>query len=116
MSRFSRLRQEVQIRRRTMSRHRHPITIALDAMGSDTGPEEMVRGAFEAIQALPEVTVICVGDRTALLHIIRANRFEHPRLLIEHSTQIIGMDEKPHDSLRKSDSSVAVAARLCHEK
>jgi len=110
-SRFSRLRQEVEERRRIV-RGNHPVTVALDVMGTEAGPAEMLRGAFEAVELYRSITVICVGDQAVLNSMIRSHGFTHPRLKVEHASQIIEMKEQPHQSLKKLDSSVAVAARL----
>ena len=93
-----------------------PATIALDAMGTDIGPQELLLGAFNAVTEFPTLTVIATGPSDKLHSVIRENGWTHPRLLVENATQVVGMDEAPRDSLRKRDSSVSVAARLVHEK
>lgn len=115
-SRFSRLREEVQVRRRSRSRSTTPVTIALDAMGAEAGPTEMLLGAFNAVEAFPHITVILTGDETKLSYIQRHHGWVHPRIQIEHASEVVEMSEKPHDSVKKLDSSIAVAARLVHEK
>lgn len=112
-TRYQRLRQQVHLRRR--ARSQKPTIIALDAMGTDVGPHELLLGAFNAITEFPKITVAAVGPKQHLAQILRENGWEHPRLLIENSTEVVGMDEQPRDSLRKRDSSVTVAARLVHE-
>jgi glycerol-3-phosphate acyltransferase PlsX len=113
---FTRLRKKVVVRRRTRIRPRHDVTIAVDAMGTEAGPQEALMGAFAAVQAMPHVTVICTGDKNLLESLVRQHRLRHERLHIEHASAVVGMDEKPHDAVRKLDTSVAVAARLVLEK
>lgn len=85
-------------------------------MGSDHGPEEAMKGAFDAVEAFDHVTVICCGPRDRLLGLINDFGWRHKRLQVEDATQVVGMRDAPKDSLRKKDSSVAVAARLVHDK
>jgi phosphate acyltransferase len=80
------------------------IRIAVDAMGGDNAPGEVVAGALEA--ASPEITPLLVGPPgldTGGLELIEART-------------TIGMDEKPGEAVRaKRDSSLVVACRLVHE-
>jgi phosphate acyltransferase len=78
--------------------------IAVDAMGGDRGPEEVVAGALEArSDDLTPVLVGPAGLDTQGLELIEA-------------PDVIGMDEKPTDSVRaKPDSSLVVACRAVRE-
>jgi phosphate acyltransferase len=112
-SRIQKLRREVRLRRH--ARARRAAVVALDAMGTDIGPEELLQGAYEALEQYPTVSVICTGPRDHLSSIVRSNGWVHPRLSIEDATEVVSMDDTPKDSLRKKHSSVAVAARLVHD-
>jgi glycerol-3-phosphate acyltransferase PlsX len=85
--------------------------IALDAMGGDNAPVEVVHGAVAAAAA--GIDVILVGDRdrvASLLHDAGAD------LEIVHAGQVIEMADDPARSIRdKKDASVSVAARLVAE-
>ena len=94
---------------------RRTVTVALDAMGTDIGPEEMLQGAIDAVNEFPSVTVLCTGPSARLASIFRQRQWEHPRLLIEDAPEVVGMHEAPRESLRKKESSVAVAARLVYD-
>jgi phosphate acyltransferase len=77
------------------------IRIAVDAMGGDRGPEEVVAGALAA--ASDAVAPVLVGPRDLDTHGLE---------LIEAS-QAIAMDEKPTEAVRaKRDSSLVVACRV----
>ena len=78
--------------------------IAVDAMGGDRGPEEVVAGALEArSDDLTPVLVGPAGLDTQGLELIEA-------------PDVIGMDEKPTDAVRaKPDSSLVVACRAVRE-
>lgn len=84
--------------------------IALDAMGGDNAPREMVRGALDA--AADGVDVVLVGDRDAIRPILIE---EGADLDVVHAPDTVGMGDDPARAIRqKPDSSVAQAARLVH--
>jgi phosphate acyltransferase len=110
---MQRLRQQVQIRRRT--RALKPATIALDAMGTDVGPHELLLGAYNAVTEMTTLRVIVTGPADHLRAIMRENGWSHYRLSVEDAPEVVSMHEAPRDSLRKRNSSVSVAARLVHQ-
>jgi glycerol-3-phosphate acyltransferase PlsX len=78
--------------------------IAIDAMGGDRAPDEIVAGALEAVSS--EITPVLVGPRG-----LETGGIE----LVEAPTTI-AMDEKPGEAIRtKRDSSLVVACRLVRE-
>jgi phosphate acyltransferase len=95
------------------------VRIALDAMGGDLGPREVVAGALQAVDEIDDLEVTIFGDQpvvsTALQSLYQAkSRRLCPsisnRLHLVHTSQVIGMDESPFDAVRKKkDSSVIVA-------
>jgi len=94
------------------------ITIALDAMGGDSGSAVVVPAALTAIRQHPDVNIILVGDETLLTRELdAAGAGKHsPRLTIHHASQKVEMDESPSSSLRnKKDSSMRVALNLVKE-
>jgi glycerol-3-phosphate acyltransferase PlsX len=83
--------------------------IALDAMGGDHAPGPIVAGAVEAVQSLPDLTVVLVGDQARIeAELAHAPDSPRDRLPIVHASQVIGMDEKPVEALRKKrDNSIS---------
>src|SRR5271165_7111633 len=83
--------------------------IALDAMGGDFAPGPIVAGAVEAVRDQPELIAVLVGDRERVeAELVKAPEAPRDRLPIVHASQIIGMEEKPVDALRKKrDSSIS---------
>ena len=78
--------------------------IAIDAMGGDRAPDEIVAGALDA--ASPQITPVLVGPAG-----LDTGGLE----LVEAATTI-AMDEKPGEAVRaKRDSSLVVSCRLVHE-
>lgn len=107
---FTKLRQEVLRRKRQL--FNKPVVLALDAMGTDNHPSEILQGAYDAIMLYPHITVIATGPKRQLESIIETYGWTHERLLVEDATEVVAMDEAPSDSLRKEKSSIAVACRL----
>ncbi len=88
--------------------------IAVDAMGGDFAPREIVKGAAEAAQRLPSVTkVFLVGDREAIQAELDSLPGAHDKLEILHASELVGMDETPAQAIRrKKDSSIGRAVDL----
>ncbi len=93
------------------------ITIALDAMGGDTGAEVVVPAALHALAADPQLCLILVGDEDTLRDVLARHRGSAgERLRIHHASQVVTMDDLPSHALRsKKDSSMRVAINLVKE-
>lgn len=88
------------------------MNIALDVMGGDKGPAEIVTGAVEAARAYG-ITVSLVGKP----QIIQAELAKHAtnglNLPIVAASQVIEMGDKPANAVRnKPDSSMVVACEM----
>ncbi len=88
-------------------------SIAVDVMGSDLGPGEIIAGiglALKSLQYLPEKFVL-VGDETEIKkHLAAEGLTGNPKIRIHHASEVIQMDEKPLKSLKaKKDSSMVRA-------
>src|SRR5205809_5770027 len=94
-----------------------PLRIALDAMGGDLGPGEVIRGAVSAARGRKEdLHIILVGDEEVLRAEVAGHSPDRLTLCIRHASQVISMDDKPREAYKKKpDSSVVVAARLVRE-
>jgi glycerol-3-phosphate acyltransferase PlsX len=80
--------------------------IALDAMGGDHAPGPIVAGAVQAVEAEPELHVVLVGDQAQVDPLLPAGP-ARDRLEVFHCTQVVGMEEKPVEALRrKPDNSI----------
>jgi glycerol-3-phosphate acyltransferase PlsX len=88
--------------------------IAVDAMGGDFAPAEIVAGAAMAARELKSLTeVILVGDRQAIEQELRKCPPVPDRLSIRHASESIGMDETPALAVRrKKDSSIGRAVDM----
>src|SRR3954471_16132208 len=108
------------IRARSFSRRkrrRDLMRIAVDAMGGDYAPEQIVRGALQAIAENSEIEILLLGQRAAMQPFLTGDAATSPRLIIQECTQTIGMDESPVDGLRtKPDSTIRKMADLMASK
>ena len=81
--------------------------IAVDAMGGDHAPAEIVLGAAQAV-AEYGIDVSLVGLPAQVQPLMEP----HPRLQLVPCTQVIAMDEHPAQAVRsKPDASICVCAR-----
>ena len=87
--------------------------IAVDAMGGDYAPEEVVLGAIEAVKSY-SLDVVLVGDTNKIKEVL--NRYgakDNSHLSIVHASQVIDMGEHPAQAIRKKkDASIVVATQL----
>ena len=92
--------------------------IAVDAMGGDHAPREIVRGAVEASREWPELEIVLLGDEAAVRRELAANRAEpSERLRLVHTTQTIEMGEAPAHAVRaKRDSSIVRGMEMLRHK
>ena len=88
--------------------------IAIDAMGGDHAPKEIIKGVLEASKLLDaDDEVILIGVRESIESQLASAGAGTNSIRIVHAPEIIGMDEPPVESLRrKRKSSIAVMARM----
>ena len=93
------------------------IKIALDAMGGDNAPYDVVHGGIEAARiAHGRFEIVLVGDQKSIEHeVSRHFRTHDLPLSIVHASQTVAMDEQPSLALKKKESSIAVAMMLHKE-
>ncbi|MBR2355091.1 MAG: phosphate acyltransferase PlsX [Kiritimatiellae bacterium] len=100
--------------------------IALDAMGGDNAPGEIVVGAVESAAGLPDVKILLVGQLAPIqeelarlppkLKAASQAAIENGTLEIVHAPDVAEMDESPVESVKKKkDCSINVAMRLVKE-
>ena len=86
--------------------------IAVDAMGSDLGPSEIVEAVKLALAEFPDLNPITlVGDQMILRPLLSSlGLTDHPKLTVFQASEVITMDDKPLVALkRKKDSSMVRA-------
>ena len=87
--------------------------IAVDAMGGDYAPREIVFGAVRAARKF-DCEIVLVGDEEKIRHVLsREKDWKKLPITIRPTTQVIEMGEHPADAVRqKKDSSIVVATRM----
>lgn len=93
------------------------LTISIDAMGGDHGPDITVPAALDCLKNNAELKLILVGDEAVLKpRLIDALSAYPDRLSIRHASECVAMDESPAKALKnKKDSSMRVAINLVSE-
>lgn len=90
--------------------------IAVDAMGGDFAPQEIVKGAVEAAKIYPQLGIILVGDPDKIKAAVLGGEMP-ANITIHPASEVVEMDEHPASAVRKKkDSSIVVATRLVKEK
>ena len=92
--------------------------IAVDAMGGDYAPEEIIAGALEAKNLLDtDDELILIGDEEIIRAHLSRLKAGRDDFRIFHAPDVIGMNESPIESLRKkTKSSIAVMAHAASHK
>jgi len=93
------------------------IKIAVDAMGGDFAPEEIVLGAIEGAREYG-CEIYLVGDEVRIREVLnKSPGWDKLPVHIVHASEIIDMHDQPGAAVRrKKDASVVVATRLVKEK
>lgn len=85
--------------------------IAVDAMGGDYAPEEIIKGTLMAAEKNPKVDLILVGPKERVLPFLTGTRPKN--ISFVEATEVIEMDEHPANAVRKKkDATIVVATRL----
>ena len=88
--------------------------IALDAMGGDFGPPNLVAGAVMALRDYKQINKLyLVGDSAKIENELRKHQCNDSRIEIVHSTQVVDMSDRAWTAVRrKKDSSISRAVDL----
>lgn len=89
------------------------IKVAVDAMGGDHAPLEIVKGAVEAVNSREDIKVFLVGQEKAVSEQLQKYQYDTSRIEVVNATEIIEMAEPPVQAIRtKKDSSIVVAMKM----
>lgn len=92
------------------------VTIVIDAMGGDNGPSVTIPAVIDALAKYSHLNIILVGDSAVLEQSLASFQYDHDRLVLQHASERVEMDELPSQALRnKKDSSMRVAINLVKE-
>ncbi len=90
--------------------------IALDAMGGDNAPSEMVKGAVDAARKEPAMKVFLIGPKEAIEKELAKYQFNKTQIEVIHASEVIETAEPPVNAIRKKkDSSIVVGMKMVRE-
>lgn len=76
---------------------------AIDGMGGDNAPKEIIAGVYEALDAFTDLEIVLYGDEAKMAPFLK----DHNRLQVVHCTEVIeGTDEPVRAVRRKKDASM----------
>lgn len=92
------------------------VNVAVDAMGGDNAPKEIVKGAIEAINENKNVKVFLVGKEPLILEELKNYTYDRSQLEVVHAEEVIEMAEPPVMAIRKKkDSSIVKGMNMVKE-
>lgn len=89
------------------------VRVAVDAMGGDNAPGEIIKGAVEAVTERDDIRVLLVGKETTIQTELSNYTYNKDRITIVPAEEVITNEEAPVMAIRrKKDSSIVVALNL----
>ena len=91
--------------------------IVVDVMGGDHGPGIVIDGVKQALQAYPHIAeILLVGPHQDIKDALKRARCRDSRISIHHASEVITMEDKPLDAVRKKkDCSMVRAMELVRD-
>lgn len=90
--------------------------IALDAMGGDNAPGEIVKGAVDALGREQDIKVYLLGKEDIVNAELQKYTYDKNRLEVVNTTEVIETAEPPVNAIRrKKDSSIVVGMKMVKE-
>lgn len=92
------------------------VNVAVDAMGGDNAPGEIIKGAIEAINENKNVKVFLVGKEELIKEELQKYTYSKEQIEIVHAQEVIETAEPPVMAIRrKKDSSIVKAMYMVKE-
>lgn len=93
------------------------MTVAVDAMGGDNAPGEIVKGAVEAAGMRDDIHVVLVGQQDVIAEELSKYTYDKARIEIHNAEEVIETAEHPVMAIRrKKDSSIVVGMNMVKHK
>ena len=91
--------------------------VALDAMGGDNAPGEIVKGAVDAVVARPDIKVFLVGQQEIVKQELAKYTFPAEQIEVVHAEEVIETAEPPVNAIRKKkQSSIVIGMNMVKQK
>ncbi len=92
------------------------INIAVDAMGGDNAPKEIIKGCVAALIENADINLLITGDKEKIEAELSAYSYPQDRVQIIPTTEVIETAEPPVNAIKKKkDSSLVVGMKLVKE-
>lgn len=92
------------------------VRIALDAMGGDNAPSEIVKGAVLAASSRDDVKIFLIGREDSVRGELKKYTYPQDRIEVVPASEVIEMAEHPVSAIRKKkDSSMVVGMKMVHD-
>lgn len=89
------------------------IKIAVDAMGGDNAPHEIVKGAVDAVNERKDIIVCLTGQEDVIKKELDKHTYNKEQIEIVNASEIIETGEPPVNAIRKKkDSSIVVGMNM----
>ena len=72
-----------------------PMKIAVDAMGGDHAPAEVIKGALQIAREADGVQIVLVGDQDAIRVVLDSQEGVPDSVTVRHASQAVAMGEHP---------------------
>ena len=87
--------------------------LAIDAMGGDQAPAEVIHGVLESLDTLGEDSIVLVGREPAIMEHLSGRNGWQGKVEVLHADQVVNMGDPPTESVRKKrDSSITRLVEL----
>ena len=89
------------------------VKVAVDAMGGDNAPAEVIKGAVRAVCDDNRVSIVLVGKEDIIKEQLQQYTYDKERITVVHAEEEITNEEAPVMAVRrKKDSSIVKAMNL----
>ncbi len=92
------------------------VRVALDAMGGDNAPGEIVQGAVDAVKEAENLRVILVGKEEEIRTELAKHTYPKERIEVRHASEVITTEEAPVMAIRRKKDSSIVAGQTMVKK
>ena len=93
------------------------IKVAVDAMGGDNAPDEIIAGAVEAATQRPDIQILLVGQETVVRTQLAKHTYNQKQIQVVPASEVIATEEPPVNAIRKKkDSSIVVGMTMVRKK
>lgn len=93
------------------------IRIAVDAMGGDNAPQEIVKGAVDAVKGRQDILIYLIGQKDVVEEQLGNYSYPADQIQVVHASEVIETAEPPVMAIRrKKDSSIVVGMNMVKQK